>query len=176
MSFRFLKIVSVFTLSFALGVPLWAAESAGGTNYAYVDVAKVFDDYQKTKENDRVLQDAGKKKEEERDAIVHEIRQLKDELALLADDAKTKKQDMMEAKVRDLQAFDQKAKEELGTQRNKVVKEIFKDIDDTIKRYGERKGLDFVFNERALVFHNPKKDVTTDIVSELNKGYTNKKA
>ena len=141
-------------------------------NYAYVDIAKVFDEYQKTKDNDRTLQDAGKKKESERDALVHDIRQMKDELALLNDDAKAKKQESMEGKIRELQAFDQKAKEELGKKRAEVVKEIFKDIDDTVKRYGERNGLDLVFNEKVLLYHSAKQDITTSVLDELNKGYS----
>lgn len=139
--------------------------------YAYVDIAKVFDGYEKTKANDKVLQDAGKKKEEERDTVVREIRQLKDEVALLAEDAKAKKQESLDGKIRQLQDFDRDAKLDLGQKRNTVVREIFKDIDGTLQRYGERKGYDMVFNERALLFHSPKYDVTQDVLVELNKEY-----
>lgn len=142
---------------------------------AYVDVAKVFDEYQKTKDNDQQLQAAGKKKEMERDNLVHEIRQLKDEMALLRDDAKVKKQEMLDQKIKSLEQFDQTARQALGEQRNGVVKEIFKDIDDTVQRYGERKGLDLIFNERALLYHNPANDISKEIVDELNKNYASKK-
>src|SRR5258708_5456728 len=97
---------AVFLLAafFILGqVCAWAE----GEKQAFVDVAKVFDSYLKTKDNDRNLQQAGKKKEEERDGIVREIRQAKDEMALLSDDAKAKKQDSLAAKMKDLDAFDQ---------------------------------------------------------------------
>ena len=143
-------------LSFVFSVPCFAQDAS---TYAFVDVAKVFDEYQKTKDNDQQLQAAGKKKEMERDNLVHEIRQMKDELALLRDDAKGKKQEMMEAKIKALEQFDQDARQGLGEQRNGVVKEIFKDIDDTVQRYGERKGLDLILNERALLYHNPKNDI-----------------
>ncbi len=160
----------IFLLVFGTGSLFAAAEK-----YAYVDVAKVFDDYQKTKDNDKTLQDAGKKKEEERNALMSDVKALKDELALLAEDAKAKKQETLETKVRELQDFDRDAKRELGEKRNKVVREIFKDIDDTVQRYGERKGLDMIFNERALLFHSQKFDVTQEILTELNKGYSKKK-
>ena len=142
---------------------------------AYVDVAKVFDEYQKTKDNDQQLQAAGKKKEMERDNLVHEIRQLKDEMALLRDDAKVKKQEMLDQKIKSLEQFDQTARQALGEQRNGVVKEIFKDIDDTVQRHGERQGLDMIFNERALLYHNPQNDISKEIVDELNKNYASKK-
>ncbi len=156
-----------------------AARAAAGASdpakYGFIDVAKIFDEYQKTKENDRVLQAAGKKKEEERDNYVREVRQMKDELALLADDAKAKKQDALTNKIKELQDFDNDTRRALGEQRNGVVREIFKDIDDVVRGLGERKGLEFIFNDRALLYHNPKFDLTRDAIDQLNKNYTTKK-
>ncbi|MBI3316788.1 MAG: OmpH family outer membrane protein [Candidatus Omnitrophica bacterium] len=164
----------IFTLIFGtLGAA--SAFAVDTSKVGYVDIAKVFDEFQKTKDNDTTLQKAGKKKEEERDALVHEVRQLKDELVLLSDEAKLKKQELMETKMRELQDFDRRAKQELGTERNKIVREIFKEIDDTIHRVGEKKGLDFVFNERALLYHHAKYDLTLEILNDLNKEYAKKK-
>ena len=158
------------TVSFFVAPALAQAEKI-----AYVDVAKVFDGYQKTKDNDAKLQGAGKKKEEERDALVHEVRRLKDEQALLAEDAREKKQAAIDAKVRELQEFDLAARRDLGNQRNQTVKEIFKDIDDVVQRYGERKGYDLIFNDRVLLYRNPRFDVSQDILGELNRNYQKSK-
>ncbi len=167
--------VFLMAVAFSLsGVSTARAADAAG-KYGFVDVAKVFDEYQKTKENDRVLQEAGKKKEEERDSFVKEIRQMKDELALLADDAKAKKQEALSKKIKDLQEFDAETRQALGEQRNGVVREIFKDIDDTVQGIGQKKGLDFVFNDRALLFRNPKFDLTREVSDQLNKNYDPKK-
>lgn len=157
----------VLIASFYFISPAWARVDKIG----YVDVAKVFDSYQKTKDNDAKLQVAGKKKEEERDTLVREIRRLKDEQALLSEDAREKKQEAIDAKVRELGEFDAAARGELGDQRNKAVREIFKDIDDVVQRYGERKGFDLVFNERVLLYRNPRFDVSGDITEELNRQY-----
>lgn len=170
-----MKVLFVFVVAFSLlGVPHVLAQGEG-LKLAYVDVAKIFDSYQKTKDNDRVLQDAGKKKEGERDSMVHEIRQMKDELALLKEDARAKKQEVLEGKLRQLAQFDQGAKQALGEQRNKVVREIFKDIDDQVQKYGTAKGYDYIFNERAFVFHKDQHDVTNEVLAELNKAYAAKK-
>lgn len=148
---------------------------AEGGKQAFVDVAKVFDAYNKTKENDKNLQQSGKKKEEERDAIVHEIRQAKDEMALLSDDAKAKKQDSLASKMKELEAFDAQTRQTLGEQRNKVVRDIFKDIDNAIQKYGQAKQLDVIFNERALLYRSDKMDITKEIIDTLNKDYSTKK-
>jgi outer membrane protein len=147
--------------------PLRAAEPT----YVYVDVAVLFDEYQKTKDNDEVLKNLGQSKEQERDSLVNEIRALKDELVLLNDEAKTQKQEALDDRIRKLQDFDRDAKRELGEKRNKLVREIFKDIDDVVQRFGERKGYDMILNERALLYRNPKLDVTQEILKELNKNY-----
>lgn len=140
-------------------------------NYAFVDVAKVFDEYNKTKDNDSVLKEMGQSKEQERENLVNEIRALKDELVLMNDDAKVAKQEALDKKIRDLQDFDRETKRELGERRSKLVREIFQDIDDVVQRYGEKKGYDMIFNERALLYHNPKLDTTAEILAELNKAY-----
>jgi Skp family chaperone for outer membrane proteins len=166
-------IIAIFVFTVLSG--FLSPAFAEGEKIAYVDVAKVFDEYLRTKDNDRVLQEAGKKKEAERDTLVKEIRQFKDEMALLNSDAKVKKQEALEGKMKELQAFDQDARKSLGEQRNAVVREIFKDIDDAVQRYGERKGLDMIFNERALLYHSPKFDATKDLIDELNGAYAKKK-
>ncbi len=169
---KLMKLFSFFLIVALAGLPVL---SAAGEKYAYVDLAKVFDGYQKTKDNDKTLQEAGKKKEGERDGIVHEIRQMKDELALLSEDARVKKQELLEAKLRDLAEFDRGARRDLGEQRNTLVTEISNDIDDLVKRFGERKGYDYILNERALVFHRPELDVTAEVLAELNKEYAKKR-
>ena len=55
---------------------------------AYVDVGEVFDNYQKTKDQDLVLKTAGEAKEKERNDLMGNIRSMEDELALLAADAR----------------------------------------------------------------------------------------
>jgi outer membrane protein len=170
-----MKKVFNFTVLLAAFIVLGQMPARAEGKQAFVDVAKVFDGYAKTKENDKTLQQAGKKKEEERDAIVHEIRQAKDEMALLSDEAKAKKQDSLAAKMKELEAFDGQTRQALGEQRNKVVRDIFKDIDNAIQKYGQAKQLDVIFNERALLYRNEKMDITKEITDTLNKEYSTKK-
>ena len=169
---QMMKLSSV-TLIAAL-VCFNASAFAAGEKMASVNVAKILNGYTKTKDNERILQEAGRKKEQERDAMVQSVRQMKDELALLAEDAKTKKQEDLDRKIKELQDFDMLAKQDLGKQRDTMLREILTDIDSTVKRYGERKGLDLVLSENALVYYNPKLEVTQEILEELNKGYKKK--
>lgn len=149
------------------------AAPAGG-NFATVDIGKVFDEYEKTKEFDIQFQAEGKKKQEERDVLVQDVRKLRDEQALLDKDARVQKQAAIDQKMKELEEFDDGARKLLAQKRDTAVKEIFTDIENTVQQYGERKGYDFVLNERALLYRNKKFDVTLDILTELNKNYKKK--
>jgi len=144
---------------------------AAGDNYATVNVAKLFDEYQKTKDNDATLQEEGTQKQKEKDAIADEVRKMKDELELLNDDAKKAKQDAIDQKVRELQDFDLQVRRTLGEKRQAVIKEIFNDIDGVVQKYGQAKGYDYILNDRALLYQNKKFDITDKILEDLNKNY-----
>ncbi len=148
---------------------------AADLKFAYVDIGKVFDDYEKTKQFDQQLQEEGKAKQGKRDALVLEVRRLRDEQSLLADAKKKESQGTIEAKLKELEDFDAGTQKELGERRNTIMKEIFADIDDVIKRYGERKGYDIIFNERALLHKNANLDQTGEVLKELNNEYSKKK-
>ena len=142
---------------------------------ATVDIGKIFDEYEKTKKYDQQFQTEGKSKQEERDAIVHEVRRLREETSLLSEEAKQGKQDSIETKLKELDTFDGDTRKTLGEKRNQAVREVFQDIETVIAQYGERKGYDVIFNDRALLYKNKQYDVTADVLRELNDSYRKKK-
>ena len=173
------KEMGKFILTFGLVIVLSASFS--GISYAgsekkigTVDIGKVFDEYEKTKKYDQDFQSQGRSKQEERDAVVHEIRRLRDEQALLSDNAKQEKQAAIDGKMKELENFDNEIRKTLGEKRNLAVKEVFQDIENVMTQYGERKGYDLILNDRALLYKNKQFDVTGDILKELNDNYKKK--
>ena len=166
------KLLIGSTVCFAIivcgSMPSFAVEKG---KFAVVDIGKLFDEYEKTKKFDQEFQSQGKAKQEERDAIVHEIRKLRDEQALLSEEARHQKQGAIDAKMKDLDGFDEQTRKALADKRNEAVKSVFQDIENTMKQYGERKGYDFIFNDRALLYSNKGFDITADILKELNQKY-----
>ncbi|MFZ5802263.1 MAG: OmpH family outer membrane protein [Candidatus Omnitrophota bacterium] len=163
-----LILVSVFAFS---GAAVYAADKP----YAFVNAAKLFDEYQKTKDNDAVLQQEGQAKEKERNVIVEDIRKMKDEIELLSDEAKKTKQETMNQRIRDLQDFDMKTRQELMQKRQTIVEEIFAEIDQVVQKYGKEKNLDYIINDRAVLYQNEAYNITPVILEELNKNYQQKK-
>lgn len=51
------------------------------------------------------------------------------------------------------------------------MKEILKDIEETVKKYAEKEGYTFVFNDRVLVYQDKSYDITSKIIDILNKAY-----
>lgn len=170
------KEIRKFLLPFGLIVVLLIgymglSSAAGKERFATVDIGKVFDEYEKTKKYDQEFQTEGRLKQEERDAIVHEVRRLRDEQALLSEDARQQKQGDIDAKMKELDNFDGEVRKTLGEKRNKAVREVFQDIENLMTQYGERKGYDIIFNDRALLYKSKQFDVTPDILRELNDQY-----
>ena len=74
----------VFTAAaFALAFPLSQAQAAAD-KIGYVDLARVFDEYNKTKDFDKQLEGKGASKQAERDRMVADVKKLRDEAELLS--------------------------------------------------------------------------------------------
>jgi Skp family chaperone for outer membrane proteins len=152
-----------------LGVSLPAI--AAEMKFAYVDVGEVFDNYQKTKDQDLVLKTAGEAKEKERNDLTAKIRSMEDELALLAADARAAKQEQLIEKKRQLEDFDRSVRQQLAEQRDKVVREIFQEIDVIVQDISAKGGYDMIFNKRVLLAQKKSFDITAQVSAELAKKY-----
>lgn len=134
----------------------------------YVDLAKVSDEYTKTKDFEKTFETQVKGKDAERQKFVDEIRKLKDEQALLSDKAKAEKQTVIDGKITSLQDFDRRVRDELIKQRNQMLSEIQKDIDAVISAYSVEAGYDIVMIKQTVLFASSDLDLTAEVVKRLN--------
>ncbi len=139
--------------------------------FAYVDLSRIFSEYNKTKDYDKVLSDKTSAYESERDKKVNDVKQLQEKLNLLSDKEKESRRGDLEAKVKTLQEFDRQKQTDLRKEQDEKMKEILKDIEETVKQYAQKEGYTLVFNNRVLVYESKSMDITDDIVKMLNKGY-----
>lgn len=140
----------------------------------YIDLSRTFDEYQKTKDFDKELENKGDMKQQEREKLVQEIRKMREELELMNKNAREKKEIDVEAKIKALQDFDQEAKLDLTKERDNMVKDILKEISDVIEEYGEKNGHSIIVNNRVLLYGDPGMDLTNEIIKILNDKYNNK--
>jgi len=163
-----LAVTAVFAVSLFSGIVCEMAY-AKELKIAYVDLAKVFDEYKKTKDAEKNLEAKSKIKEDERKKMVDELRKLKDEQALLSEKAKAEKQTALDAKIKVLQDFDNKARNDLVKERNDMLGGIMKDIEGVVTEYAKASGYDLVLNSRMLLYGAEQYDVTADVLIKLNK-------
>ncbi len=136
---------------------------------AYVDLAKIFDEDKKTKDSEKVLEEKGKGKEAERAKMVDEVKKLKDEQALLSEKAKAEKQGAIDMKIKALQEYDARTRNELMKDRNDMLGGIMKDIEKVVSDYAKANGYDVVLNSRMLLYGSEQYDLTSEILTRLNK-------
>jgi len=147
--------------------PAYAAELKIG----YVDVARVFDNYNKTKDQDKILEQQNNKKKEERDKLVKQIRKMKDELDILSEKAKEKKQTQIDEKIKELQEYDQQTRTGLRQQRDEVVRKILKETEQVIEKYAKKNDYTMILNNRVLLYGQKQDDLTDKILKILNSEY-----
>lgn len=148
---------------------------AAGEKIGYVDLAKIFDEYQKTKEFDKELESKGAQKQIERDKMVADVKRLRDEAELLSAKAKEDKQAAIDEKIKSLQDFDRNTRDSLRRERDTMVRDILKEIEAVIQDFGKSQGYSFIFNDRVLVYKSEGSDLTPQVAKVLNDSYTKKK-
>lgn len=152
-----------------------ASASFAAEKIGFVNMGKLFDNYEKTIQEDKILAEKGAKKTAEREVMVQEVRRLKDELAILSNENKEEKQVAIDEKLRELQDFDRSARLELEKERKRVFREVLNDIEAVINEYGGKNGFQFIFHDSALLYKTEKLDVTEDVLAELNNRFRKQK-
>ncbi|MBU0758962.1 MAG: OmpH family outer membrane protein [Candidatus Omnitrophica bacterium] len=140
----------------------------------FVDLSKAFDEYQKTKDFDRELEKKGDAKQGQRENLVKDIRKMREEIELMNEKTREKKEQDIEAKIKALQEFDQDAKAILTKERDDMVRDILKEMNDVIQDYGEKNGFSIILNDRVLLYGNSALDLTDEIIKILNDRYAKK--
>lgn len=155
---RWIVISIICYLLFSFSVAF--AEKIG-----FVDLSRLFDSYAKTVDYERDLEEKVKKIgifEKEK-----EIEELKDQLPLLSEKERTKKEDEIKEKFQDLQ----KINLELTKERDEKMKEILKDIEEAISEYATKSGFSLVLNDRVLLYQDKSLDLTDKVLEILKKKY-----
>lgn len=139
-----------------------------------VNLAKVFKEYEGTKTSETELERIAGGKQQEREKKVGEIRNMKDELALLNEEAREERRKAIDARMQELATFDQSVRESLRDKRDTALDKILDEIERVVKGYAKEKGFDLILSDRAVLFGVDPMDVTDDIIKILNQEYAKK--
>jgi outer membrane protein len=148
-----------------------AGSSFAADKFAYVDLSKIFSDYGKTKDYDKALGEKQGAFEADYEKMAGDVKKMQDKMNLLSDKEKESKKDELDNKIKSVQDFGRQKQTDLRKEQDEKMKEILKDIEETVKQYAEKEGYTMVFNDRVLVYQTKNLDITDKIIELVNKGY-----
>ena len=170
-----MKAVKRLILAVVFGLALASSAQAKDMKFGYVDLSRVFDNYQKTKESDAVLQKDSQAFAQERDKMIAKVRDAQGKLALLKESEKQKMQADIDKQKADLIEFDKQKRTALAKQRDDKVREILLEIEKTVSEMAKKEGYDLIFNDRVLVYGDPGMNLTEKVLKAVNDAYPGKK-
>lgn len=178
-------IILLFCLSFIVGLSVNTARAALDVKIGYVNLERIFQEYEKTRELETRLKlenEADQKVlSERRQLIEKEIDKLKEELEMqgliLSESAKQEKQAEIERRVEELDEFgryiEQRNKEREAEYTDGILKDLQLKLPLIIKSIAEKEGYRFIFDLRSLFYVTPEKefDLTDKVIAQLNEEY-----
>jgi outer membrane protein len=159
-------------VALTLSVPASFAE--GNAKIGYVDLSRLFDEYYKTKEYDKVLEEKSKAFEKERNDKIEKIKEAQGKLALLADDKKKQMEQDVEKMKADLLEFDRQKKTDLTKERNEKIREILLEIEKIVSDFAKKESYSVILNDRVLIYGEAGLNLTEQVLKSLNDGQAKK--
>ena len=86
----------------------------------------------------------------------------------MKEDQKGALEDEITAMKNDAQEFVQQEQSNLTKERNEKIREILLEIEKVVSDYAEKEGYGVILNDRVLIYGNPAKDLTENILTILN--------
>lgn len=152
-----------------LSVFILTGAAQAADKLAFINLARAFSEYSKTKDFDKSLTDKENSYTAERDKKINELNSLKDKFNLLSDKEKEAKKGELENKAKAIKDFINQREGDLRKEQEEKMKEVLKDIEGTVKAYALKEGYTLVFNDRVLVYQTKSMDITDPIIAILNK-------
>lgn len=168
-----MKKISLLTI--ALGVMFLMTSSiarAEDKKIGTLNIRVVFDNYQKTSDYDKTLEEQYNKYEKERQEKVEKIQEEQGKLSLLKDEERTKAEEALQNKINTLQEYDREQQTDLTKKRDERIREIMLEIEQLVGEYSKKEGFDFILNSNVLIWQGDSViDISEQIVEMMNKKY-----
>lgn len=154
---------------FLLSIMATGAYAANDGKIGYVDLSRLFDEYHKTKEYDKVLEVKHGELEKVGKEKVGKIKESESRLALLKEDQRTLLENEIEMLKGEAQEFVRQEQSNLTKDRNEKIRDILLEIEKVVSDFAVKEGYDVILNDRVLIYGDPAQDLTEDILTILNK-------
>ena len=165
----------------ALGILLCSvlsvqAQTLEGKKIGYLDLSKVFDEYEKTKKYDAALEEQHKGFEKERNAKIEKLREIQGKLAVLKEEEKPKVQEESDKLRAEILEFDRQKKTDLTKERDEKIREVLLEIEKIVSDFAKQNNYALILNDRVLIYGDETYEITDQILKTLNENYNKTKA
>lgn len=165
-----MKVLKAFmVVVFLLSMMATGSYAADGGKIGYVDLSRLFDEYHKTKEYDKVLEVKHEELERIGKEKVEKIKESESRLALLKEDQRVSLEGSIDVLKGEAQEFVRQEQTNLTKDRNEKIREILLEIEKVVSDFAVKEGYDVILNDRVLIYGDPAQDLTEDILTILNK-------
>lgn len=164
---KFLGIILVAVAALSFSVSSFAKDLKIG----YVDTIEVFNEYQRTKDQDKQLESKKEKAKENLEAREKEIQKIQSRLEVLKEDKQEAERAKLQEKMQEYRDVRQKEFTDIKKERDEMMKDIIEDIDQTIKDYAKKNKYDLVVNGNSVLYGVESQDLTDKILTIINKKY-----
>jgi outer membrane protein len=137
----------------------------------YLDLSRVFDSYDKTKEYDGMLEGKHNAYQQQRNEKIEMFKEKQNKLALLKEEEKGKLQSELDELRNEIEEFDRQNQAELTRMRDEKFREILLEIEKIVADLAKKESFDLIFNDRVLIYSNENLDITEQVLKILNSGY-----
>ncbi|MDP8213027.1 MAG: OmpH family outer membrane protein [Candidatus Zapsychrus exili] len=164
---KFVKIIVIVLLFVLIASASYAADK--GNKIGYVDLSRLFDEYHKTKDFDKMLEEKHNKFTESRNVKIEKIREAQGKLALLKEGEKAKVEENIEKMKAELLEYDRQEKANLTQERNEKIREILLEIEKIVSDFAKKDKYSVILNDRVLIYGDQSFNLTENILKILNK-------
>ena len=168
-SFKISLTITLFLFMLTAGT--FAHAEGTATRWAYLDLSKVFDNYEKTKEYDATLEAKHGAYEKERNVKIDKLKEAQNKLDLLKPEEKEKAQKDVEQMRNELMEADQQKRTDLNKQRDEKIREILLEIEKAASDFAKKEKYDIILNDRVLIYGDQGMNVSEQILKNLNDAY-----
>jgi len=137
----------------------------------YVDILKLFNQYKKTQDYDKMLESERNKKEKLLEEKKEKIKKMQEKLSLLNEKEQEKQRRKITQAAEEYRKMEREFYLDLKKERDEKMKEIIEDIKRVINDYGKKNGYQIILNKGAVLYGEKGLDLTDIILKIMNQNY-----
>ncbi|MCM8757045.1 MAG: OmpH family outer membrane protein [Candidatus Omnitrophica bacterium] len=151
----------------------WGSLALAEGKIGYVDLQKVFQNYNRAKDNERKFKQEVESQQKEINKLQDEIKKEQEDLEKKKEVLKTEERQKREERLRGmLQDFSGRWKEvneRLDRRREELEKECIDEIIKVAREYGKKQGYSLILDSRVVIYGPEASDLSEEILKILNK-------